>query len=177
MVHAPLRLLFVADTHVPTRSRALPAQVWRAVEEADVVFHAGDWQVPEVVDALESRARRLVGVWGNNDGEQLRRRLPETARVELGGVRFAMTHETGAARGREQRMAAAFPEDDVLVFGHSHIPWDTVAGQGTANPGLRLLNPGSPTDRRRQPQCTLMTALVGEGRLTEVRLVPVDRTP
>lgn len=173
----PVRLLFLADTHVPRRARAVPAQVWRAVEEADVVFHAGDWQVPALLDELESRARRLVGVWGNNDGDELRERLPELARVEIGGVRFAMTHETGAARGRDRRMADAFPDVDVLVFGHSHIPWDTVAGEDTANPGLRLLNPGSPTDRRRQPACTMMTAQVQEGRLTDVRLVPVDRTP
>ncbi len=172
----PARLLLLADTHVPNRARALPAQVWQAVEEADVVFHAGDWQVPELLDQLEARARRLVGVWGNNDGAELRRRLPEVARVEIGGVRFAMTHETGTARGRERRMAQAFDDADVLVFGHSHIPWDTVAGEDNANPGLRLLNPGSPTDRRRQPECTLMTALVQDGRLTEVRLVPVDRT-
>ena len=66
---------------------------------------------------------------------------------------------------------------DVLVFGHSHIPWDTVAGEDTANPGLRLLNPGSPTDRRRQPECTMMTAVAHDGQLTQVRLVPVDRTP
>ncbi|MGW9551313.1 metallophosphoesterase family protein [Citricoccus zhacaiensis] len=176
MSAAPVRLLLLADTHVPKRARALPAQVWRAVEGADVVFHAGDWQVPEVLDKLTARARRLVGVWGNNDGEELRRRLPETARVEIGGVRFAMTHETGAACGREQRMATAFPEDDVLIFGHSHIPWDSVAGDETANPGLRLLNPGSPTDRRRQPECTLMTATVQDGQLVDVRLVPVDRT-
>ncbi|MGM7666811.1 metallophosphoesterase family protein [Microbacterium sp. A93] len=174
---APIRLLLLADTHIPRRARALPAQVWQAVEEADVVFHAGDWQVPELLDGLQARARHLVGVWGNNDGEELRRRLPETARVEIGGVRFAMTHETGAARGREQRMAAAFPEDDVLIFGHSHIPWDSVAGEETANLGLRLLNPGSPTDRRMQPECTLMTATVRDGRLVEVRLVAVDRTP
>ncbi|QCU76957.1 metallophosphoesterase [Citricoccus sp. SGAir0253] len=173
----PVRLLLLADTHVPRRARALPAQVWDAVEAADVVFHAGDWQVPELLDELEARARRLVGVWGNNDGPELRERLPETARVEIGGVRLAMTHETGAAKGRERRMAAAFPDADVLVFGHSHIPWDTVAGPDTANPGLRLLNPGSPTDRRRQPECTLMTALVRDGVLAEVRLVPVDRTP
>jgi len=173
----PVRLLLLADTHVPRRARALPAQVWDAVEAADVVFHAGDWQVPDLLDQLEARARRLVGVWGNNDGPGLRERLPETARVEIGGVRFAMTHETGAAGGRERRMAAAFPDADVLVFGHSHIPWDTVAGPDTANPGLRLLNPGSPTDRRRQPECTLMTALVRDGELAEVRLVPVDRTP
>ncbi|MGD6979965.1 MULTISPECIES: metallophosphoesterase family protein [Citricoccus] len=177
MSTAPVRLLLLADTHVPNRARALPAQVWQAVDEADVVFHAGDWQVPEVLDELESRARRLVGVWGNNDGPGLRERLPEVARVEIGGVRFAMTHETGAARGRERRMALAFGDVDVLVFGHSHIPWDTVAGADTANPGLRLLNPGSPTDRRRQPRCTMMTALVQDGRLAEVRVVPVDRTP
>lgn len=169
------RLLLLADTHVPRRARTLPAQVWRAVEEADVVFHAGDWQEPQLLDELESRARRLVGVWGNNDGDELRRRLPETTRVEIGGVRFAMTHETGSARGREKRMAQAFPEVDVLVFGHSHIPWDTVAGDDTANPGLRLLNPGSPTDRRRQPHCTMMTAEVEDGRLAGVRVVPVDR--
>lgn len=177
MSAAPVHLLLLADTHVPRRARALPAQVWRAVAEADVVFHAGDWQVPEVLDELQSRARRLVGVWGNNDGAELRRRLTETARLEIGGVRFAMTHETGAARGRERRMAEAFPDEDVLIFGHSHIPWDTVAGEDTANPGLRLLNPGSPTDRRRQPECTLMTAEVRDGRLADVRLVPVDRAP
>jgi uncharacterized protein len=173
----PVRLLLLADTHVPNRARAMPAQVWQAVDEADVVFHAGDWQVPELLDELQSRARRLVGVWGNNDGAELRRRLPEVARVEIGGVRFAMTHETGAARGRERRMAQAFPDADVLVFGHSHIPWDTVAGEDPANPGLRLLNPGSPTDRRSQPECTMMTAVAQDGQLTQVRLVPVDRTP
>jgi uncharacterized protein len=175
MPSAPLRLLLLADTHVPRRARALPGQVWQAVEQADVVLHAGDWQEPELLDQLADRARRLIGVWGNNDGDELRRRLPETARAELGGVRIAMTHETGAARGRERRMAAAFPDVDVLVFGHSHVPWDTVAGPDTANPGLRLLNPGSPTDRRRQPHCTMMTADVRDGSLTAVRLVVVDR--
>ena len=75
------------------------------------------------------------------------------ARVELDGVRLAVVHETGAAAGRERRCAAAYPDVDVLVFGHSHIPWDT-----TAAPGLRLLNPGSPTDRRRQPDHTWMTS-------------------
>lgn len=76
-----------------------------------------------------------------------------------------MVHETGPAQGREARCAARFPDLDVLVFGHSHIPWDT-----TAPTGLRLLNPGSPTDRRRQPHCTYMTATVDDGRLMDVRL-------
>ena len=167
------RLLLIADTHVPKRARQLPAQVWDAVEQADVVFHAGDWVVPELLDEFEQRSRQLVAVFGNNDGEELRTRLPEVARVAIEGVRFAMIHETGAAVGREKRADANFPETDVLVFGHSHIPWDT-----TSPGGLRLLNPGSPTDRRRQPVCTYMTVLVDAGQVLDVDLVTVrNRLP
>jgi putative phosphoesterase len=147
------------------RAKDLPAPVWSAVDAADVVVHAGDWVSVELLDALEARARRLVGVYGNNDGPALRARLPEVARIELDGVRFAVVHETGAATGRERRCARAYPDVDVLVFGHSHIPWDT-----TAETGLRLLNPGSPTDRRRQPTFTWMTAEVADGVLRTVDL-------
>jgi predicted phosphodiesterase len=92
------------------------------------------------------------------------------ARVELCGVRFAVVHETGGRAGRESRCAAAYPEVDVLVFGHSHIPWDT-----TADTGLRLLNPGSPTDRRREPFCTYLTATAQDGALTDVVLHRIRR--
>lgn len=165
----PLRLVLVSDTHVPKRARALPDQVWRAVDAADVVVHAGDWVDEATLDALDARASRLVGVYGNNDGEDLRSRLPEVARFEFDGVRFAVVHETGPATGREQRCDRDFPDTDVLVFGHSHIPWDT-----TTPNGLRLLNPGSPTDRRRQPVATLMTAVLRDARLTDVVVVPVE---
>lgn len=165
-----LRLLLVSDTHIPKRARALPDQVWAAVAGADVVFHAGDWVTAELLDDFERRSRRLVGVYGNNDGADLRQRLPETASISLDGVRFTMIHETGPAKGREERCEALFPDADVLIFGHSHIPWDT-----TSAGGLRLLNPGSPTDRRRQPVCTYMTAAVDNGRLLEVELVEVRK--
>ena len=164
----PTRLLLLADTHVPTRAKDLPHSVWRAVGTADVVIHAGDWISSPLLDALRRHTRRLIGVWGNNDGTELRRRLPEVAYATIDGVRMAVVHETGAATGREQRCQAAYPDADVLVFGHSHIPWDT-----TARGGLRLLNPGSPTDRRRQPTCTMMTAIADAGRLREVQLVDV----
>jgi putative phosphoesterase len=131
--------------------------------------HAGDWVSVDLLDALEARATRLVGVYGNNDGPPLRTRLPEVARVELAGVRFAVVHETGAASGRERRCAAAYPDVDVLVFGHSHIPWDTTATRADGST-LRLLNPGSPTDRRRQPTFTWMTATAVDGRLDAVVL-------
>jgi putative phosphoesterase len=160
-----MRLLLIADTHVPKRARDLPAVVWDEVTRADVVLHAGDWVVPALLDELEARSKRLVACWGNNDGDELRRRLPERADVTLGGLRFTVVHETGASGGRDERMARRYPDTDVLVFGHSHIPWDA-----TAPTGLRLLNPGSPTDRRRQPFCTYMTATVSDAVLSEVTL-------
>jgi putative phosphoesterase len=143
----------------------MPAPVWEAVDAADVVIHAGDWVSVHLLDDLEACAKRLIGVYGNNDGFELRERLPEVARVELEGVRLAVVHETGGKEGRERRCAAAYPDVDVLVFGHSHIPWDT-----TAHTGLRLLNPGSPTDRRRMPTFTWMTAEITAGTLHDVQL-------
>ena len=160
-----MRLLLIADTHIPKRARDLPAQLWDEVGDADVVVHAGDWITPEFLDELEARAARLVACWGNNDGPALRARLPERADVRLAGVRFTVVHETGAASGRDARMSRLYPDSQVLVFGHSHIPWDT-----TTETGLRLLNPGSPTDRRRQPFCTYMTAHIDAGELTDVVL-------
>lgn len=162
-------LLIVSDTHLPRRARDLPAPVWAAADAADVVVHAGDWVSTDLLDALLARAAALVGVVGNNDGPALRARLPEVARVELDGVRLAVVHDTGAAAGRERRCARDFPEADVLVFGHSHIPWDSVA-QRPDGSSLRLLNPGSPTDRRRQPTFTWMTARIGDGELCAVTL-------
>ncbi len=152
------RLVLLADTHVPKRARDLPEEVWQAVDGADIVVHAGDWVDVRLLDELEKRSNRLVACWGNNDHGELRERLPEVARIEVEDVRLGVVHETGQAKDREKRMSAEYADLDVLVFGHSHIPWDSVSSTG-----LRLLNPGSPTDRRRQPHCTYMTALV-EGR-------------
>ncbi len=165
-----MRLLLIADTHVPRRARDLPARVWDEVGDADVVVHAGDWVSTDLLDELEARAARLVACWGNNDGPALRGRLPQRADATLDGVRVTVVHETGAAAGRDARMSRRYPDSDVLIFGHSHIPWDT-----TTATGLRLLNPGSPTDRRRQPHCTYMTATVRNGTVTSVVLHELER--
>lgn len=161
---AALSLVITADTHLPRRAKVLPAALLEAVGSADVVVHAGDWVDEATLDLLEARSRRLVACWGNNDGPGLRARLPEVARVDVGGLRLGVVHETGPKQRREERMDAAHPGLDVLVFGHSHVPWDT-----TTPAGLRLLNPGSPTDRRQQPHCTFLTAEVDGGRLGGVR--------
>ncbi|EIV94317.1 metallophosphoesterase [Frankia sp. QA3] len=183
-----MRLVILSDTHLPTRARELPTEIWAAIEEADVVLHAGDWISRDAVDELSARAGRLIGCYGNNDGPDVRAVLPEVARATLGGLRFVVVHETGPARGRERRMAAAYPDADVLVFGHSHVPWDSTAERSPdpagaagraartppAAPGtLRLLNPGSPTDRRRQPAATYLTAVVARGRLDDIVLHPL----
>ena len=159
-----MRVLLLADTHVPLRVRGLPDAVWREVGRADIVIHAGDWVVVELLDELERRAKRVLGVYGNNDGPPLRERLPEVATEVLGGVRVAVVHETGPGRGREERSRARWPDVDLLVFGHSHIPWDSSID------GMRLLNPGSPTDRRRQPYCTYLTLELEDGAVSDVTL-------
>jgi uncharacterized protein len=165
-------LLLLADTHLPRRARDLPDAVWAEVERADVVVHAGDWVEVGLLDRLEARSRSVLACWGNNDGPDLRARLPEVARAAIAGVRVAVVHETGGREGRGPRMRAAHPDTDLLVFGHSHIPWDTT------HDGLRLLNPGSPTDRRAQPHCTYMTARLSDGAVEDVvlhRLPPRTR--
>jgi putative phosphoesterase len=153
----------MADTHVPRRAKDLPEQVWAAVDAADLVVHAGDWVTEDLLDALAARAD-VLGCWGNNDGPALRDRLPEVATRTLEGVRLAVVHETGAAPGREARLDRRH-DVDVLVFGHSHIPWDTRTPKG-----MRLLNPGSPTDRRRQPHATYMTLDLPSGDVVLHRL-------
>jgi putative phosphoesterase len=159
------RMLLIADTHVPKRARVLPADVLRAADAADLIVHAGDWVVASVLDELEQHGD-VLGVWGNNDGPDLRARLPEVARRRIEEVDVAVVHETGEARTRERRMDEMFGDAGLLVFGHSHIPWDS-----TTPGGLRLLNPGSPTDRRRQPRCTYMTIVVDAAEIRDVTLV------
>jgi putative phosphoesterase len=167
-----VRLLLITDTHVPRRARDLPAEVWERVAEADVVIHAGDWMGLELLDLLETRSRRLLACYGNNDGPELRARVPEVATAELAGVHVVVTHETGSAKGREQRMDRAFPAAGLLVFGHSHIPWDSLTPGG-----LRLLNPGSPTDRRTQPYATYMTLELDDGKIGPVTVHRLEREP
>ncbi|NHA69130.1 metallophosphoesterase family protein [Phycicoccus flavus] len=154
----------MSDTHLPRRAKDLPAPLWAAVDAADLVVHAGDWVDLATLDALEARSTRLLACYGNNDGADLRARLPEVARANIEGVAVAVVHETGSKHRREERMRAAFPDTDLLVFGHSHIPWDT------SHDGLRLLNPGSPTDRRRQPDFTWMTLRLADGGVHDVEL-------
>ena len=142
---SPLAVV-IADTHVPRRARGLPEGLLPHLERADLIMHAGDLLDPTLLDELAAYAP-VRAVRGNLDPPEAR--LLETVEFELGGVRIAMIHDSGRKRGRRNRMRQRFPGARVVVFGHSHIPWLE------DEEGLLMLNPGSPTDRRRQPEHTL----------------------
>lgn len=162
-----MRVVVLADTHIRRgSSRRLPAAADAELAAADVVLHAGDIVVGEVLEAL-ARHAPVHAVLGNNDVE-LAGRLPEDLVLELAGVRVGMVHDSGPRTGREGRLHRRFPDCDLVVFGHSHIPWDA---PGLA--GQHLLNPGSPTERRRQPQRTLATVDLDDGRIVSTRIVPL----
>lgn len=162
-------VLVLADTHIRRgSSRTLPRRVRAMADAADVILHAGDIVVAEVLDDLRGHAP-VHAVLGNNDHE-LVGVLPDTLELDVAGVRVAMVHDSGPARGRERRLQRRFPTADLVVFGHSHIPWDTAGPDGQV-----AFNPGSPTERRRQPHHTAgLLRLVG-GRVVERRIEIVDR--
>ena len=135
----------IADTHIPRRAKALPEALSPHLEQADLILHAGDLMAPALLDELTTPAP-VRAVRGNLD--PLEAGLPETLEFEFGGARIAMIHDSGPRKGRRNRMRRRFPKARVVVFGHSHIPWLE------DEDGLLLLNPGSPTDKRRQPEHT-----------------------
>lgn len=144
-------VVVLADTHIRRGgTRRLPDAAYAHLEQADVILHAGDILVREVLDELGGFAP-VHAVLGNNDAELLGV-LPETRSLEIDGVRIAMIHDSGPSAGRAARMQRRFPDADVVVFGHSHIPWDDAGVDGQL-----LFNPGSPTERRSQPHRTLGT--------------------
>lgn len=163
-----MRVVVVADTHIRRDSRRrLPDAALTELAKADVIFHAGDVVVGEVLDALEELAP-VYAVLGNNDAE-LAGRLPETQQLEIDGVRMAMIHDSGPRAGRERRLHRRFPDADLVVFGHSHIPWDAAGLEAQW-----LLNPGSPTERRTQPHKTLAVVELAGGRIASTAIVDVD---
>jgi putative phosphoesterase len=140
-----LLVVVLADTHIPRRAKGLLDGLTPHLESADLILHAGDLLVEDVLYELEAYAP-VRAVKGNVDGWDVR--LPEALEFEVGGVSVAMIHDSGPKKGRRSRMRRRFPRVRVVVFGHSHIPWLE------DEDGLLLLNPGSPTDRRRQPDHT-----------------------
>jgi hypothetical protein len=161
-----VRVVVLSDTHIrPGSRRRLPAAAYTLLDGADAVLHAGDVVDASVLDELSGFAP-VHAVLGNNDHGL---DLPETLELSLGGVAVAMIHDSGPSKGRSGRLRRRFPGAAVVVFGHSHIPWDE-EGIG----GQRLFNPGSPTDRRAQPNHTAGLLTLRDARVESHHIVPLD---
>ena len=155
-----MRIAVVSDTHLPRGSRSIPDACVEQMRGADLVLHAGDLSTAAVLEELRALGPPLAAVHGNVDSADLRRILPERQVVDAAGVRIGLVHDAGPARGRLARMRMAFPDCDAVVFGHSHIPLHEEEA------GFQIFNPGSPTDRRRQPRHSMGVAQVDRGRVS-----------
>ena len=162
-----MKVAVLSDTHAPRYWKACPPGVARRLEGVDLIVHAGDVCRAEVLEELAAFAP-VRAVLGNNDTPDVAAwGAPETLRFDLDGLPAAMVHDAGPARGRPRRLRERFGGAELVVFGHSHIPLDLTEG------GVRIFNPGSPTDRRRQPRGTMGLLRVEDGRLVAAGIVPV----
>jgi putative phosphoesterase len=162
-----MRAVVLSDTHVGRGSaRRLPDTAYDALQGADVVLHAGDVLIQELLDELSGFAP-VHAVLGNNDHE-LFGRLPETQLVDLDGVRVAMIHDSGPTKGRAARMRRRFPDADVVVFGHSHQPCNEAGLDGQL-----LFNPGSPIERRMAPTHTIGILDLDAGHVAQAAILAV----
>ena len=154
-----MEIAIISDTHMPRGTRRLPSSCVQRLRAADLIVHAGDLNTVEVLDELRGLGE-VVAVHGNVDDAALRATLPASATVMADGRRLAITHDGGPARGRLERLRRRFPQADAVIFGHSHIPLHERAPDG-----FQILNPGSPTERRRAPHHTMAIAALNAGRL------------
>ena len=165
-----MRVAIISDTHLPRGQRRLPDLCLAELRQADLVLHAGDIATAEVLEEIEAIGPPVRAVRGNVDRPDLFNRLPEALTLDVEGVAIAMLHDAGPATRRLERMRARFPDAQAVVFGHSHIPLHS------ERDGFHIFNPGSPTDRRRQPRHTMGVAEVSRGTVAFRHLV-VDPPP
>ena len=162
-----MRVVVLADTHAPRRWKTCPPPVAARLRRADLILHAGDVCTADVLTELAAYAP-VRAVLGNNDGPDVAAwGAPQALELDLDGLPVAMIHDSGDAKGRLARMRRRFPRASLVVYGHSHIPLDQADRQ------LRIFNPGSPTDRRRQPHATVGVLRIEAGRLVEARIEQV----
>jgi len=162
-----MRVVVVSDTHAPRRWKSCPPAVAAHLRGADLILHAGDVCTAAVLDELSDYAP-VRAVLGNNDGRDVADwGAPPELELDLGGLPAAMIHDSGARTGRLPRMRRRFPGARLVVFGHSHIPLSEADGQ------VRIFNPGSPTDRRGQPQGTIGVVRIEDGQLVSAGIIPV----
>jgi len=165
----PMRIAVISDTHMPRHDLVLPPACRARLRAADLILHAGDWSSMDAVAMVRGIGPPVVGVRGNVETPEVRAALPVTAEAEVDGVRIGIVHDGGPGDGRLGRLRRRFAAADAVVFGHSHIPWHEVAPDG-----FRVVNPGSPTERRRSPRHSMAEIEVEDGRIAAVAFWAVD---
>ena len=169
-----MRVAVLSDTHAPHRWRGCPPAVAAVLAGCELILHAGDVCTEQVLTELQQWAP-VHAVLGNNDGPDVRDwGAPETLELDLAGLPVAMIHDSGPAAGRADRLKRRFPQAQLVIFGHSHIPWDEHVPWDKSGAGQRIFNPGSPTDRRRQPRGTMGLLDVRDGELVSCQLVSAE---
>jgi putative phosphoesterase len=164
-----VRIAVISDTHFPTRGTRLPEACLEFLGCADLILHAGDFSTVDALAAVRGLGPPVIAVRGNVDDAAVRRALPPEVEVDLSGHRLAMVHDAGPARERMSRLRKRYPSADVVVFGHSHVP---VVEQDPD--GFTIVNPGSPTDRRRQLHHTMAVIDLLPGRAAYAQVVILD---
>ncbi|WP_039044012.1 metallophosphoesterase family protein [Sporosarcina sp. ZBG7A] len=152
-----MKVIITGDTHIPGRSRNLPKRLLDACTDSDLIVHTGDWRSPDVFETLSTFAE-VKGVYGNVDGKEMRALVPARQLIDIGGLRIGLVHGHGEKKTTEQRAIEEFAEEqvDAIVFGHSHIPVIKYFK------GVLLMNPGSPTDKRKLPFYSFITLEIGD---------------
>ncbi len=166
-----MRIAVISDTHMPGRGRVLPPACLARLRGADLIVHAGDWSDMATLGLVRALGP-LVAVYGNVEDPAVRAALPATAEAEAAWLRIGVVHNGGPEAGRLERMRRRFPGVGGVVFGHSHIPLYEVADDG-----FFILNPGSPTDRRRSPRHSMAEIEVSDARPPAVSFLAVDDPP
>jgi uncharacterized protein len=155
-----VRVAVIADTHLPRGARRIPQACLDLLGASDVILHAGDVTSASELEELAALGPPVHAVHGNMDDATLLERLPGALVVEVAGVRIGMTHDAGPRAGREERLVRRFPGCAAVVYGHTHEPQVACVGE------VWVLNPGSPTERRRAPSHTMLVLEVGEQTIT-----------
>jgi uncharacterized protein len=140
--------------------RTLPDECVRLIGGADLLLHGGDFVSVQFLEELRRIGPPVEGVYGNMDEPALKKMLPKQTVVEVDGVRIGMVHDAGPRAGREARLSARFEDCDAVVYGHTHVP------QVERFQHLWVLNPGSPTERRKAPVYSMIVLNVQRGRIT-----------
>lgn len=167
-----MRAAVISDTHMPSRGRGLPEACLARLRAADLIVHAGDWSDMAALTMVRGLGVPLVAVHGNVEERGVRAALPATAEVDAGGMRIGVVHDAGPQPGRLERLRRRFPGCGGVIFGHSHIPLHEVAEDG-----FWILNPGSPTDRRRAPRHSMAEIVVVPAAPAAVSFLAVDEPP